>query len=101
MSRKMSEEDLLEHLHQALDEILTVIVSLDGLPTDEVPDGALDVALRSDESFCEAQDAFRDALKPVLALDERLGLNVEQVANALAARAAEVGFRLGTMVNRG
>lgn len=97
----MDREQLVEDLRQALDHVLSALARLGALPPDlPMPDEALDAALRSDDGYQAAQAALREVVRKVMALDEGLGLAVEERANAAVARAAEVGWRLGSTTAR-
>jgi len=58
-----------------------------------LPEDALDKALRESPTFRDARRSFQQALGVIP--DRSTLLAVEESANALAARAAEVGYHLG------
>lgn len=92
------EDALVEHLDRALDAVLAVRVALGGSNV-PVPEEALDEALQRDDAYLEARRRFSTAFA-VLAgqrdADEGPSLlDFESTVNALVARAAECGWRLG------
>ena len=93
-----------EGLDRAMDALLAVRVAL-GDPSVAVPGEALDEALRRDEGYQDAQRGFGGALERLLhaAGDELRDsvLDVEAIANAVAARAAEAAWLLGVRVRGG
>ncbi|GMV42249.1 MAG: hypothetical protein AMXMBFR64_39650 [Myxococcales bacterium] len=99
----MNNADQVDRLDVALDALLAVRVALGGLLTDAMPDEALDEALRHHEGYQAARRAFVEALYGA----GRGGVNdehifaIESAAHTLAARAAEVGWRLGVTARTG
>lgn len=91
------QREVAVHLREALDHLLAGLVLAEGLPNLNVPGEALDIALRAPPAFKEARERLQQALQGIL--DREVVLAVEEAANALAARAAEVGFRLGVHVH--
>jgi len=90
------QQEVAVHLHEALDHLIAGLMLAEGLPNSTVPGEALDVALRATPAFREARQGLQQALQGIH--DHAVVLAVEEAANALAARAAEVGFRLGVRV---
>lgn len=92
-----SQEQTIAHLSTALHELLAAIVLLGGLPTD-IPDDALDAALKTDPAVQEARQRFQAALQDMRDTVGKDGIfNLEEAANALAARCAETGVRVGCL----
>ena len=92
------DDALVEHLDRALDAVLAVRVALGG-PNIPVPDEALDEALQRDDAYQEARRRFSATFavmsRRLGAEDEASLLDFEGTVNALVARAAECGWRLG------
>jgi hypothetical protein len=98
----LTDENLVEHLDEALDHLLAVRLRLAGGRADHVPAPtmAFDVALTSDtgryrKALAAHKVAF-EALKPHVPA-ERLDLLVElaDAATGLSRASTEVGWRLG------
>lgn len=82
---------LAELLADALDQVAAAYMAAGG-ELETLPFGeALDVALKRDEAVQEA----RQQLSQI-----ELGLDLEEAVNALAARSAEAGLKLGLRVGR-
>jgi hypothetical protein len=98
----VKQEQVADHLAAALDAILAAAVLVVGLP-DDIPDDALDAALGGDEGVQKARRSVQDALQNVskLGVKGEPYLGLEADVNALAARCAEAGFRVGVRVGRG
>ena len=96
------QEQVADHLSAALDAILAAVVLVGDLP-DDVPDAALDSALAGDEGVKEARTGLQEALCGVKALGVEGApyFALEGAVNALAARCAEAGYRLGLRAGRG
>ena len=94
-------EQVADHLAAALDSVLSAIVLVGGLP-DDVPDDALDAGLATDEGVRDARESAQEALGRVkdLGVVGEPYFALEATVNALAARCAEAGFRLGARVGR-
>lgn len=93
------QHEVVLHMHEAVNHLLMVLVRLEGLPAGAVPDDAIDMALLSSVAYQEARQGFRAAL---LRVDDReVLLAVEEAVNALLARAAEVGYRVGVRARAG
>lgn len=89
----------------ALDALLVTLVALDGLDDAEVPEQALDAALRGDRAVREARAAFHVVFEEVRHKlgDEQLELRLlelEEKANAVTVAATDVAFRLGLGARR-
>lgn len=90
-------------LDTALDAVLAAAILVgDGCVLQHIPDEALDVALATD---ARVQEARGDVQRAMQAARERgvegdAFLAIEESGNALAARCAEVGFRLGVRLGR-
>ena len=97
-----TQEQVAEHLSAALDAVLAAVVLADGLTAD-VPDEALDSALASDEGVREARRGLQEVLDGIkdLGVGTEPYLALEASVNALGARCAEAGFRVGLRVGRG
>ena len=95
-------EQVADLLSNALDALLAASVLVGGLPTD-VSDEALDAALVADEGVREARCSLQEALDGIkdLGVGTEVFLAVEAACNALAARCAEAGYRVGLRVGRG
>ena len=88
-------EKAVDHLSTALHELLAATVLMGGLP-DDIPDDALDAALRIDPALQEARKGVQDALQTLQSSGMADSLFVlEEAVNALAARCAEAGYRVG------
>jgi hypothetical protein len=87
------DDGLREHLEAALDNVLAVLAAAGGLPM-AVPNDALDAALAADRAFGRARRRFYRSLKT--AGDDTQVMAIEEAANAMAGRAAEAGYRLGS-----
>ena len=89
------QDQVTDHLHTALHEILAAIVMMGGLP-DDPPDDALDAALQIEPAVQEARQRFQTALQDMRDTVGKDGIfNMEEAVNALAARCAEAGYRVG------
>ena len=93
----MDTTQLAEHLTTALDALLAALVVAGGVGQEHVPDDALDAALNAASAV---QDARRGVQRVLQQLRDSGGvadalLDLEEATNALAARCAEAGFRLG------
>ena len=90
-----SQEQTIAHLSTAIHELLAAIVLMGGLP-DDIPADALDAAIKIDPTVQEARQRFQTALQ---GMRDTVGkdsiLYLEEAANALAARCAEAGYRIG------
>ena len=97
-----TQEQVAVHLAAALDALLAASVLVGGLPGD-VPDDALDAALAGDEGVREARRGLQEALDGIkdLGVGTEPYLALEASVNALGARCAEAGFRVGLRVGRG
>jgi len=87
-------------LAQALEGLLTALVAVGGLPTEQVPSEALDLALKQDKAYRIARVKFNAAWSQLMDVDEPVrltALTAEAAANHVAAQAAEVGFKLGIL----
>ena len=95
-------ERVADHLFNALDSLLAASVLIGDFPTD-VPDEALDAALAADEGVQEARRSHQAALRGVrdVGVGADAFLDLEATTNALAARTAEAGYRVGLRVGRG
>ena len=88
-------EDALEHLEDAVDELLAAGVALGGLPA-STPVAALDWALLVDPVYQAARTAASAAWAPLTdGADPRLAMRAEETVNALVVAACDVGYRLG------
>ena len=92
-------EQIVEHLHNALDAILASLTELGPLPH-EPPDEALDAALRADERHQAARAEFRQAWDVLMVhlpdnQARKSALDLEAASNALAASAFAGGWRCG------
>ncbi len=89
---------LVQHLDRALDAVLAVRVAL-GASSLPVPDEALDEALQRDDAYQQARRRFSTSFAVLAGQhDAEEGpslLDLESAVNALVARAAECGWRLG------
>ena len=96
-----TQEQVADLISNALDAVLAVVVLVGGLPAD-VPDDALDAALVADEGVRAARRGFQAALRGVrdVGVVGEPYLALEAACNAVSARCAEVGFRLGVRVGR-
>ena len=95
----MDNQELVGHLDDALDRLLTVRIALGGVVEAPLPEEALDVALRQHEGFQRARRGFVAVLERLqreaggLVADDVL--NVESTAHAMVGAALEVAWRLG------
>lgn len=91
--------DLKNHIHNALDAILSALAGLGGIPC-QAPDEALDGALRADSNHQAARAEWRVALQALLDLADDPAMRVavltlEATGNHMITTSAEVGWRLG------
>ena len=95
-------QQLADHLAVALDAVLAGSVLVGGIG-DDIPDAALDSALAADKGVQGARESLQEALNGVRELGVGVDayLALEATCNALCARCAEAGFRLGLHVGRG
>ena len=96
-----TQEQVADHLASALDALLAASVLVGGFPGD-VPDEALAAALVADEGVQEAREGVQEALRGVreVGVVGEPYLDLEGAVNALAARTAEAGYRVGARVGR-
>jgi hypothetical protein len=92
-------QDLAHALAQAADAALNAYVALIGLPPD-LPVEGFDAALQANAAHQAARRAFSRAWKAVNVLlpdkaAQKQMLRLEEAANDLAVKAAEVGWQLG------
>lgn len=104
MSTTDHHQDVCSHLHAALDHLLAALVRAEGLPNVPLLDEALDAALAGDPALKEVRTRFQEALRSLQGAEGdddrlRLILALEEAVNALGARCAEVGFRVGAAMN--
>ena len=96
----LSQEQTIAHLSTALHELLAATVLMGGLP-DDVPDDALDAALKTDPTVMKARKSVQDALQRLRSRGVGEALFAwEEAVNALAARCAEVGYRVGQITRK-
>lgn len=101
-----NEEKIQEHLQAALENVLAALVLSGADPGGDVPTDAIDAALSTDPRVRIARQALDVAVR---ALDcqgvgdghRQAVLAVEEAVNALVARAADAGYRVGVRVGRG
>ena len=84
-------------LGEALDAVLTALVVLDALAAVDAPKDALDAALGDNETYQQARVEFKQVHQVVADLldDEMVAFEIEAAAHAMAAAAADVGYRVG------
>ena len=89
-------QQIVRHVIVALDELLAA-VALIGTQDANHPDDALDDALAASADVKEARVAVHVGLQALrdLAVGDDVVFAMEEAANALAARCAEVAFGLG------
>ena len=88
-------EDALAHIEDAVDELLSATVALDGAPP-STPVTALDRALLVDPVYQTARTVASEAWAPLTeGADPRLAMRAEETVNALVVAACDVGYRLG------
>ena len=93
-------EKAFDHLNTAIHELLAAAVLVGGLP-DDIPDDALDAALKTDPTVQEARKSVQDALQTLQSRGVGEALFAwEEAVNALAARCAEVGYRIGRITRK-
>jgi len=90
-------------LSDAFDSLVTVHILLTGLPPMELPHHGLDRALLASQSYQMAREAARQAWEPIVekADDPRAAMRAEEAVNALAVKAAELGWRLAMAAGAG
>ncbi len=97
-------EQALLAVGDALDALLVALVALGGVDEVETPTFALDKALRSDDRYQAAREAFRDVhadLGEALGEEHRkLFYQIEETTNAIAVASTDVGFMLGISAGR-
>ena len=99
-----NEDRLREHLQGALDQLLVALALTGGSALEAgVPTDAIDAALGADPAVGIARVTFLEALRSLGNSDARddrrqAVLTLEEATNALVARSADVGYRLGLRV---
>ena len=94
----IAQEQVALHLTAALDSVLAAAVFVGGVP-EHVPDDALDAVLAADSAVQDARRGVQQVLQRLRESGQRVEavLDLEAATNALAARCAEAGFRLGRL----
>ena len=103
----MNDSDKLrDRLQAALENVLSALVLAGVDLRDETPADAIDAALSTDPSVQTARQALDVAVRALDGAEAGDGhrqavLAVEEAVNALVARAADAGYRVGVRVGRG
>jgi len=94
-----AQERVTEHLAIAIDAIIAARVLAGGLPGDIRADDALDTALGAEPSVKDARKGVQEALQAFQTQEghQDAFLALEEATNALAARCAEVGYKVGRL----
>ena len=94
-TQKLDLHDTVHHLDAALDAILTIRLAIGDLPV-ALPHHGFDRALLASQSYQMALEAAHQAWEPIVekAGDTQAAMRAEEAVNALAVRAAELGWRL-------
>ena len=90
----LDRENTLHHIDEALDSLLVLRLAIGGLP-DAVPHHSFDRALNGEE-YQEARERAHKAWEPIIekADNHQAAMRAEEAVNALAVKAAEIGWRL-------
>lgn len=93
----------IDRLDEALDAILTLRVVIGGLPADGLPHHSCDRALLASQSYQMAREHAHQTWRPIIekADDPRAAMRAEEAVNALAVKAAELGWRLAMAAGAG
>ena len=101
---KDNEQRVLEHLDRAIEATLTARAMLGGLGDAQVPDAALNVALRDSPDVRDARREFLAALSSIDVAGDAVArqtyLRIEEAANALVTTSADMGYRVGLLAAR-